>query len=85
MFYNRHLLYGFRNGRDELLAQHRAIYDAVMARDPDAAEAAVRAHLDYVGRAWRESDAEAQRELTAAKRLNRLKSSRNLTAEREPG
>jgi GntR family transcriptional repressor for pyruvate dehydrogenase complex len=73
VFYNRHLLYGFRNGRDELLAQHRAIHDAVMARDPDAAEAAVRRHIDYVGRAWRDSDAEAQRELTAAKRLSRLR------------
>jgi GntR family transcriptional repressor for pyruvate dehydrogenase complex len=73
VFYNRHLLYGFRNGRDELLAQHRAIHDAVMARDPGAAEAAVRRHIDYVGRAWRDSDAEAQRELTAAKRLSRLR------------
>jgi GntR family transcriptional repressor for pyruvate dehydrogenase complex len=73
VFYNRHLLYGYRNGRDELLAQHRAIYDAVMARDADAAEAAVRRHIDYVGRAWRESDAEAQREMTAAKRLDRLR------------
>jgi GntR family transcriptional repressor for pyruvate dehydrogenase complex len=85
VFYNRHLLYGFRNGRDELLAQHRAIYDAVMARDPDAAEAAVRTHLHFVSKAWRESDAEAQRELTAAKRLNRLKSSRSIAPEREPG
>ncbi len=85
VFYNRHLLYGFRNGREELLAQHRAIYNAVMARDPDGAEAAVRAHLDHVGRAWRDSDAEAQREMTAVKRLNRFKSSRSPVSGREPG
>jgi GntR family transcriptional repressor for pyruvate dehydrogenase complex len=73
VFYNRHLLYGYKSGRNDLLAQHRAIYDAVMARGPDAAEAAVRAHMDFVEQAWRESDAEAQREQTAAKRLGRLK------------
>ena len=83
VFYNRHLLYGYKNGRSQLLKQHRAIFDAVMSRDPDSAEQAVRNHMEFVGRAWRESDAEAQRELTAAKRLNRLKSTRKLAPERE--
>lgn len=82
VFYNRHLLYGYRNGRDELLAQHRAIYDAVMARDGDAAELAVRHHLKFVAQAWRDSDAEAQRQLTAAKRLGRLKNDRTANTQR---
>jgi hypothetical protein len=34
VFYNRHLLYGYKSGRNDLLAQHRAIHDAVMARGP---------------------------------------------------
>ncbi len=76
VFYNRHLLYSYRDGREDLLAQHRAIYDAVMARDPAAAEAAVRNHMAFVERAWRESDADAQRQQTAAKRLGRLKATR---------
>lgn len=70
VFYNRYLLYGHKGGRDALLEQHRAIYDAVMARDPDRAEEAVRAHLKSVGAAWRESDAETLRIRTAEKRLN---------------
>jgi GntR family transcriptional regulator, transcriptional repressor for pyruvate dehydrogenase complex len=76
VFYNRHLLYNYRDGREDLLAQHRTIYEAVMARDPDAAEAAVRAHMDFVERVWRESDADAQRQQTASKRLGRFKTSR---------
>jgi GntR family transcriptional regulator, sialic acid-inducible nan operon repressor len=31
---------------------HRAIYEAVVSRDPDRAEAAMRAHLDYVARRY---------------------------------
>ncbi len=71
VFYNRYLLYGHKGGRDALLEQHRAIYDGVMARDPDRAEAAVRAHMKSVGAAWRESDAEAARNQTAERRLDR--------------
>ncbi len=70
VFYNRYLLYGHKGGRDALLEQHRAIYDGVMSREPDRAELAVRAHMKSVGAAWRESDAESQRLLTAEKRLN---------------
>lgn len=70
VFYNRYLLYGHKGGRDALLEQHRAIYDGVMAHDPDRAEQAVRAHMKSVGAAWRESDAESLRISTAEKRLN---------------
>lgn len=74
VFHNRHLLYGHKGGRDALLSQHRAIHDAVMARDPDKAAQAVKAHMQAVGVAWRESDAASMRAQTAERRLQQHKS-----------
>ena len=48
VFYNRQTMFGLRTTRRELLDQHRKIHDALMARDPAAARAAVEAHLSYV-------------------------------------
>ncbi|MEM1162001.1 MAG: FCD domain-containing protein [Pseudomonadota bacterium] len=62
VFYNRQIIYSLRAGRDQLVHQHRAIRDAVAARDPARARQAVEAHLDYVGQALRESDRLRSRE-----------------------
>lgn len=48
VFYNRQVMFQQRTTRDMLLDQHRAINSALQARDPDAAQAAVEAHLDWV-------------------------------------
>jgi GntR family transcriptional repressor for pyruvate dehydrogenase complex len=48
VFYNRQLLFRQRQTREDLLAQHRAIRDGILARDPAAARAAVEAHMDFV-------------------------------------
>ncbi len=48
VFYNRQMIFRQRGTRDELLAQHKAINDALQKRDPAGAGAAARAHLDYV-------------------------------------
>ena len=48
VFYNRSIMFKQRMTRDHLLDQHRAINDALQARDPEAAKAAVASHLDYV-------------------------------------
>lgn len=48
VFYNRQMMFRNRVTRDMLLDQHRAINDAIQARDPAAARAAVSAHMDYV-------------------------------------
>ena len=48
VFYNRRVMFKQRTTRDELLAQHRAINDALQNRDPAGAQAAVEAHLNYV-------------------------------------
>ncbi|MBW6418872.1 FadR/GntR family transcriptional regulator [Celeribacter sp. PS-C1] len=48
VFYNRSVMFKQRTNRAQLLDQHRAIHDALQARDPEAARAAVTRHLDYV-------------------------------------
>ncbi len=48
VFYNRQMIFRQRGTRDGLLAQHRAINEALQLRDPGAARAAAEAHLDYV-------------------------------------
>ncbi len=48
VFYNRALIYAFPGARDKLLKQHIAIYDAIMASDPDAARLAAQTHIGYV-------------------------------------
>lgn len=57
VFYNRAMIYTLSGARDKLLTQHLAIYDAVMAGDPEAARNAAQAHMVFVGYAM----AEAQR------------------------
>ncbi|MBF9044859.1 FCD domain-containing protein [Rhodobacterales bacterium HKCCE4037] len=48
VFYNRQQMFKNRTTRDMLLDQHRAINEAIQARDPVRAKAAVVAHLEYV-------------------------------------
>ncbi|MCB2136781.1 MAG: FCD domain-containing protein [Rhodobacteraceae bacterium] len=48
VFYNRQIMFRQRTTRSALLDQHRAINDALQARDPAAARAAVVSHLSYV-------------------------------------
>lgn len=69
VFYNRQSMFQQRANRDGLLAQHTAINTALQARDPDAARAAVTAHLDYVEMMLRERQRAEANELTAEQRL----------------
>lgn len=48
VFYNRQVMFQRDTNRETLLAQHEAINDAIQARDPQGARAAVEAHLDFV-------------------------------------
>lgn len=69
VFYNRQMMFRQRANRETLLDQHRAINAALQARDPQAARAAVAAHMDYVEAALRaERKAEAN-EAVARQRL----------------
>ncbi|MFW5642364.1 MAG: FadR/GntR family transcriptional regulator [Roseicyclus sp.] len=51
VFFNRQIMFKNRTTRDLLLEHHRAINDALQARDPDAAREAVVTHLTFIERA----------------------------------
>jgi len=54
VFYNRAKLFQRKGVRDLLLEQHRAIYLAVMAGDPDAARKAAAQHISFTREALHE-------------------------------
>ena len=56
VFYNRQATFRQRSGRSELLGQHRAINEALQARDPEAAKVAVHNHLDFVASVLKTQD-----------------------------
>ncbi|MEL6919486.1 MAG: FadR/GntR family transcriptional regulator [Pseudomonadota bacterium] len=55
-FFSRSLVYGFPGARDRLLAQHLAVYDAIIHGDPQAARAAAQAHMEFVEKCKREAE-----------------------------
>ena len=55
VFYNRTVIYGFPGAREKLLAQHRAIFNAIMASDPLAAREAVGYHIDFIEQAQKDA------------------------------
>ena len=48
VFFNRMRLYSHHGARDLLLTQHREIYEAIIAGDPERARSAAENHLGYV-------------------------------------
>ncbi|MDZ4088102.1 MAG: FCD domain-containing protein [Tabrizicola sp.] len=69
VFYNRQMMFKNRITRDQLLDQHRAINAAIQARDPDAARAAVGAHMAYVEQAFHDQMRAEKHESIARQRL----------------
>jgi GntR family transcriptional repressor for pyruvate dehydrogenase complex len=59
-----------RTTRDTLLDQHRAINDALQARDPAGARAAVEAHLNFVEGSLSDQQKSDRNEAFAQKRLD---------------
>jgi GntR family transcriptional repressor for pyruvate dehydrogenase complex len=55
VFYNRSRLYGQAGSRDQLLAQHKALRDAICAGDPEAARQAAIDHIDYVAASMKDA------------------------------
>lgn len=68
VLYNRKQMFRQKNVRTEVLAQHRAINDALQARDPEAARRAVEAHIDFVLSALSENQRTDHNEAIARKR-----------------
>jgi GntR family transcriptional repressor for pyruvate dehydrogenase complex len=56
IFHNRLLIFDLPGARQALLAQHRAIHDAIRARDPSAARQAATEHMLYVERAMLDAE-----------------------------
>ncbi len=70
VFYNRKIMFKQRATRDQLLDQHRAINDALQARDPAGARLAVEAHLDFVQKALSDHLLAERHETVARQRLD---------------
>lgn len=56
VFLSRTLIYRTQGTQEELLGQHRAIYDAIVAGDAEAARKAARAHIDFVEQAMNDAE-----------------------------
>lgn len=69
VFYNRQVMFKQRTTRQALLNQHRAINDALQARDPAAARAAIETHLGYVETALADHKKAERNEAVARQRL----------------
>jgi GntR family transcriptional regulator, transcriptional repressor for pyruvate dehydrogenase complex len=69
VFYNRQVMFKNRLTRDHLLDQHRAINDAIQARDPAAARAAIEAHMDFIQSSMAEQAKAGRNEAIAKLRL----------------
>lgn len=68
VFYNRSALFKHRTTREDLLDQHRRINDALQARDPKAARAAVEGHLKYVEQSLSDHSKSKRNETVAKQR-----------------
>ncbi|HKL70145.1 FadR/GntR family transcriptional regulator [Salibaculum sp.] len=68
VFYNRQIMFKRRMTRDSLLDQHRDINEALQARDPVRARAAVEAHLSFVEQALADHQAAERNESIARQR-----------------
>ncbi len=69
VFYNRQVMFKQRTTRSALLDQHRAINDALQARDPQAARAAIEAHMNYIEQSLVNQQAADRHERIARQRL----------------
>lgn len=72
VFYNRDELLGLGTSSQHLFQQHADIADAICARQPEQAEAAAKAHIDYVAELVEASFAQRRREKMSAKRYTRV-------------
>ena len=69
VFYNRQVIFRKKTTRSTLLDQHRAIRDALLARDPASARAAVENHLAFVARALDDDRKSERNEAVARLRI----------------
>ncbi|CAB4326318.1 MULTISPECIES: FCD domain-containing protein [Brucella] len=83
VFYNRSVIYNHPGVADVFLSQHRAIYDAVMAGNPQAAREAVQKHIRFVEQATYDRALNDERERVARLRYRQRAGSKELKEIRE--
>ncbi|MDR3436903.1 FCD domain-containing protein [Telmatospirillum sp.] len=71
VFYDREKFHGRDGVRELLLRQHKAIYDAIMAREPERARKASENHVLYIRDTLQESLVAEQRAAVAQRRSGR--------------
>lgn len=69
VFYNRAMVYNLPGAREQLLAQHVAIYDAVIEGDAEAGRRAAQAHIDFVAKAMNDAERSGNWERVSMLRL----------------
>jgi GntR family transcriptional repressor for pyruvate dehydrogenase complex len=83
--FNRAQLYSESGARDSLLEQHRAVFQAIMARDPDGARDAAQTHMGHVARVLRAAQEDEGRAEVARLRLSRYEAESHTTAGADSG
>ncbi|WP_163265943.1 FCD domain-containing protein [Chelativorans alearense] len=76
VFYSRARIYDLPGAREELLAQHRAIYEAIRDGEPAVARKAAIAHIAYVEKASAEAERTGEWERIAKLRLHQRSTER---------
>lgn len=69
LFYNRSFLRSIDGTGEQLLAQHRDIFKAILSGDPQGASKAAKIHIAFVQRSYVEEQSRAQRDQVASRRL----------------
>ena len=69
IFYNRLVIYNIEGSREKLLAQHKDIFDAVIARKPELASQTIKDHLNYVIESIRDAENYQNRFDVASRKL----------------
>ncbi|TKT69153.1 FCD domain-containing protein [Aquamicrobium sp. LC103] len=83
VFLSRSLIYATPAAQDVLLAQHRAIFDAVVSGDAAGARQAARGHIDYVERAMAEAERSGEWQRVARLRLRQRKNADGIPIDAE--
>ena len=73
VFYNRNKLYTRLGARDMLLKQHRAVYEAIIAGNPERAREVAANHLKYVKEVTQDMGHEDSRIKVSQRRLDRYR------------
>ncbi|MEZ5841395.1 MAG: GntR family transcriptional regulator [Hyphomicrobiales bacterium] len=71
VFYNRARIRDHADARDRLMAQHRRLFEAIIARDAGEARLAAASHIDYVAETIAEIERRGARQEVSALRLSR--------------